>query len=42
MQWDFWILSPESLQQVTTLFSDRGIPATLRHMSDYSSRTYSL
>jgi catalase len=27
---------------VTTLFSDRGIPATLRHMNGYSSHTYSL
>ena len=41
-QWDFWSLSPESLHQVTTLFSDRGIPATLRHMNGYSSHTYSL
>ena len=24
--WDFWSLSPESLHQVTTLFSDRGLP----------------
>lgn len=42
MQWDFWSRSPESLHQVTTLFSDRGIPATLRHMNGYSSHTYSL
>jgi catalase len=42
MQWDFWSHSPESLHQVTTLFSDRGIPATLRHMNGYSSHTYSL
>jgi len=42
MQWDYWSLSPESLHQVTTLFSDRGIPATLRHMHGYSSHTYSL
>ncbi len=42
MQWDFWSLSPESLHQVTILFSDRGIPATLRHMNGYSSHTYSL
>jgi catalase len=27
---------------VTTLFSDRGIPATLRNMNGYSSHTYSL
>jgi catalase len=42
MQWDFWSLSPESLHQVTVLFSDRGIPATLRHMNGYGSHTYSL
>jgi len=42
MQWDFWSLSPESLHQVTTLFSDRGIPATYRNMNGYSSHTFSL
>jgi len=42
MQWDFWSLSPESLHQVTTLFSDRGIPASLRHMNGYGSHTFSL
>lgn len=42
MQWDFWSLSPESMHQITTLFSDRGIPATLRHMNGYGSHTFSL
>ena len=42
MQWDFWSLSPESLHQITILFSDRGLPATLRHMNGYGSHTYSL
>ena len=42
MQWDFWSLCPESLHQVTILFSDRGIPATLRHMHGFGSHTYSL
>ncbi len=42
MQWDFWSLSPESLHQITTLFSDRGIPATLRNMHGFGSHTYSL
>jgi hypothetical protein len=28
--WDFWSLSPESLHEVTILFSDRGLPAGLR------------
>ncbi len=39
--WDFWSLSPESLHQVTILFSDRGIPKTHRHMNGYSSHTFS-
>ena len=42
MQWDFWSLSPESLHQVTILFSDRGIPDGYRHMNGYSSHTFSL
>lgn len=41
MQWDFWSLSPESLHQITMLFSDRGIPATYRHMDGFSSHTLS-
>ncbi|MFN7097306.1 MAG: catalase, partial [Gammaproteobacteria bacterium] len=42
MQWDFWSLSPESLHQVTILFSDRGIPASFRYMHGFSSHTFSL
>lgn len=42
MQWDFWCLCPESLHQVTILFSDRGIPKSYRHMNGYGSHTYSL
>lgn len=42
MMWDFWSLSPESLHQVTILFSDRGIPFSYRHMHGYGSHTYSL
>ncbi|MEB6549203.1 catalase KatA [Heyndrickxia sporothermodurans] len=38
--WDFWSLSPESLHQVTILMSDRGIPATFRHMHGYGSHTF--
>ena len=30
------------MHQITTLFSDRGIPATLRHMHGFGSHTYSL
>jgi catalase len=40
--WDFWSLSPESLHQVTTLFSDRGLPQSVRHMNGYGSHTYSV
>jgi catalase len=40
--WDFWSLSPESLHQVTILFSDRGLPASYRHMNGYGSHTFSL
>ncbi len=39
--WDFWSLSPESLHQVTTLFSDRGLPKSYRHINGYGSHTYS-
>ncbi|WP_040949987.1 catalase KatA [Gorillibacterium massiliense] len=38
--WDFWSLSPESLHQVTILMSDRGIPATYRHMHGFGSHTF--
>ncbi|UOQ91664.1 catalase KatA [Halobacillus shinanisalinarum] len=38
--WDFFSLSPESLHQVTILHSDRGIPATFRHMDGFSSHTF--
>ncbi len=42
MQWDFWSQCPESLHQVTILFSDRGIPASYRNLNGYGSHTYSL
>ena len=40
--WDFWSLSPETMHQVTILMSDRGIPASYRHMHGFGSHTYSL
>ncbi|OGT35788.1 MAG: catalase [Gammaproteobacteria bacterium RBG_16_51_14] len=40
--WDFWSLNPQSIHQVTILFSERGVPATYRHMNGYSSHTYSM
>ncbi|PZP40166.1 MAG: catalase, partial [Pseudomonas fluorescens] len=39
--WDFWSLSPESLHQITILFSDRGIPQTPMNMDGFGSHTYS-
>lgn len=41
MQWDFWSLCPEALHQVTILMSDRGIPASYRHLHGFGSHTYS-
>src|ERR1035441_6658481 len=40
MMWDFFSLSPESLHQVTILFSDRGTPDGFRHMDGFSSHTF--
>ena len=40
MFWDFLSLTPESIHQVTILFSDRGTPASFRNMNGYSSHTY--
>ncbi|TKB50747.1 catalase [Ferrimonas aestuarii] len=40
--WDFWSLNPEALHQVTILMSDRGIPASYRHMNGYGSHTFSM
>ncbi|MCV5968508.1 catalase, partial [Lactococcus petauri] len=32
----------ESIHQLMVLFSDRGTPASLRHMNGYSGHTYKL
>lgn len=40
--WDFWSLVPESLHQVTILFSDRGTPDGFRSMNGYGSHTFKL
>jgi len=40
MFWDFLSLTPESIHQVTILFSDRGTPKGFRNMNGYSSHTY--
>jgi catalase len=39
--WDFWTLLPEALHQVTIVMSERGIPASYRHMHGFGSHTYS-
>jgi catalase len=40
--WDFWSMLPEALHQVTITMSDRGIPATYRHMHGFGSHTFSM
>ena len=40
MFWDFLSLTPESIHQVTILFSDRGTPRSYRHMDGFSSHTF--
>lgn len=40
MAWDFFSNSPESLHQVTILYSDRGIPESFRNMNGYSGHTF--
>ena len=40
--WDFWTSLPEALHQVTVVMSDRGIPASYRHMHGFGSHTFSM
>jgi catalase len=40
--WDFWTSLTEALHQVTIVMSDRGIPASYRHMHGFGSHTFSL
>ncbi|MBF0501927.1 MAG: catalase [Candidatus Riflebacteria bacterium] len=39
--WDFWSSLPEALHQITITMSDRGIPASYRHMHGFGSHTFS-
>ncbi len=39
--WDYWTLLPEAFHQVTVVMSDRGIPASFRHMHFFGEHTYS-
>ncbi len=41
MMYEFWANHPQSLHQITILMSDRGIPASYRHMHGFSSHTFS-
>ncbi|KAM0149407.1 hypothetical protein ACHAPG_009422 [Botrytis cinerea] len=40
MFWDFHNNNPEGIHQIMYLFSDRGTPASLRHLNAYSGHTY--
>jgi catalase len=40
MFWDFLSLTPESIHQVTILFSDRGTPKSYRHMNGYGGHAF--
>jgi catalase len=40
IQWDFWTLQPESAHQVSFLMTDRGTPASWRHMHGFGSHTF--
>ncbi|EPT28871.1 catalase [Toxoplasma gondii TgCatPRC2] len=40
MVWDFFSLVPESVHQVTFLYTDRGTPDGFRHMNGYGSHTF--
>lgn len=38
--WDFMSLTPESIQAVLMLFSERGVPASYRQMNGYGMHTF--
>lgn len=40
MFWDYILQNQEAIHQFMVLFSDRGTPATYRHMNGYSGHTY--
>ena len=39
--WDFWTQLPEALHQITITMSERGIPASYRHLHIFGSHTFS-
>lgn len=40
MFWDYLVNNPECIHQLMQLFSDRGTPASARHMNGYSGHTF--
>lgn len=40
-KWDFFPLLPETLHQLTIVFSDRGLPRSWRHMHGFGSHAFS-
>ena len=40
-KWDFFSLLPETLHQLTIVFSDRGLPRSCRHMHGFGSHAFS-
>lgn len=40
MHWDFISLTPESIQNIMFLFSDRGVPASYKHMDGFGASAY--
>jgi len=40
--WDFWTSLPEALHQITITMSERGIPASYRHMHGFGSHAFSM
>lgn len=41
-KWDFWTNLPESFHQVTMQMSDRGIPASYRHMHGFGVHAFAM
>lgn len=41
-RWDYFTMRPESLHQMTWMYSDQGIPNGFRHMDGWGSHTYKL
>lgn len=42
MFWDFITLRPETIHQITYMFTDRGTPDGFRHMNGYGSHTFKM